>query len=100
MSTSKIALVTGGSRGLGKDMALKLAQQGIDVMLTYHSQQAEAAAVVAAMQTVGAFLVIAMVVTPGATAYLLTGNYRVILDYNCSNFYALSVGLLADAIAG
>jgi membrane-bound lytic murein transglycosylase B len=37
---------------------------------------------------------------PGATAYLLTGNYRVILDYNCSNFYALSVGLLADAIAG
>ena len=32
------------------------------------------------------------------TAYLLTGNYRVILDYNCSNFYALSVGLLADEI--
>lgn len=36
----------------------------------------------------------------GATAYLLTGNYRVILDYNCSNFYGLSVGLLADAVAG
>lgn len=35
---------------------------------------------------------------PGATGYLLTGNYRVILDYNCSNFYALSVGLLADAV--
>ena len=35
----------------------------------------------------------------GQTAYLLTGNYRVILDYNCSNFYALSVGLLADEIA-
>ncbi|HEX2764862.1 MAG TPA: lytic murein transglycosylase [Allosphingosinicella sp.] len=35
---------------------------------------------------------------PGATAYLLTTNYRTILDYNCSNFYALSVGLLADAI--
>lgn len=35
----------------------------------------------------------------GATAYLLTGNYRAILDYNCSNFYALSVGLLADRIA-
>ncbi|MEH3101934.1 lytic murein transglycosylase [Sphingomonas adhaesiva] len=35
----------------------------------------------------------------GNTAYLLTSNYRVILDYNCSNFYALSVGLLADAIA-
>jgi membrane-bound lytic murein transglycosylase B len=36
---------------------------------------------------------------PNATAYLLTNNYKVILDYNCSNFYALSVGLLADAIA-
>ncbi len=34
----------------------------------------------------------------GSTAYLLTSNYRVILDYNCSNFYALSVGLLADAV--
>jgi len=36
---------------------------------------------------------------PHATAYLLTANYRTILAYNCSNFYALSVGLLADAIA-
>ena len=37
---------------------------------------------------------------PGAPAYLLTGNYRVILDYNCSNFYGLAVGLLSDAVAG
>lgn len=36
---------------------------------------------------------------PGGGAYLLTGNYRVILHYNCSNYYALSVGLLADEIA-
>ena len=36
---------------------------------------------------------------PDATAYLLTGNYQVILDYNCSNFYALAVGLLADEMA-
>ncbi len=35
---------------------------------------------------------------PGTPAWLLTGNYRVILEYNCSNFYALSVGLLADAV--
>jgi lytic murein transglycosylase len=33
-----------------------------------------------------------------ATAYLATANYRAILDYNCSNFYAISVGVLADAI--
>lgn len=36
---------------------------------------------------------------PGTPAYLLTGNYRVILQYNCSNYYAMSVGLLADEIA-
>ncbi|WP_420605246.1 lytic murein transglycosylase [Novosphingopyxis sp.] len=35
---------------------------------------------------------------PGNTAYLLTQNYRAILDYNCSNFYAMGVGLLADQI--
>ena len=37
---------------------------------------------------------------PGTSAYLLTGNYRAILEYNCSNYYAMSVGLLADAIDG
>jgi membrane-bound lytic murein transglycosylase B len=35
---------------------------------------------------------------PGQTAYLLTTNYQAILDYNCSNFYGLSVGLLADEV--
>ena len=34
-----------------------------------------------------------------APGYLLTQNYRVILEYNCSNYYAMSVGLLADEIA-
>ena len=37
---------------------------------------------------------------PNATAYLLSTNYRSILDYNCSNFYAIAVGLLADRIVG
>ena len=36
---------------------------------------------------------------PSRPQYLLTGNYRVILEYNCSNYYAMSVGLLADEIA-
>ena len=36
---------------------------------------------------------------PGKPAWLLTTNYRVILEYNCSNYYAMSVGLLADEIA-
>jgi len=39
--------------------------------------------------------------TPGAYAegFLLTANYRAILEYNCSNYYAMGVGLLANAIA-
>lgn len=37
---------------------------------------------------------------PGRTAYLVTDNYRAILKYNCSNFYALSVLLLANGIIG
>jgi NAD(P)-dependent dehydrogenase (short-subunit alcohol dehydrogenase family) len=41
MST-KIALVTGASRGLGKDMALALASKGVDVIVTYLSQREEA----------------------------------------------------------
>ncbi|WP_266366797.1 SDR family NAD(P)-dependent oxidoreductase [Tellurirhabdus rosea] len=51
--TSKIALVTGGSRGLGKDMALSLAGKGLDVVLTYHSKQEEAEQVVSEIQALG-----------------------------------------------
>lgn len=43
---NKIALVTGGSRGLGKDMALQLATKGFDVVITYHSKKDEADRVV------------------------------------------------------
>lgn len=35
---------------------------------------------------------------PGTAAWLTTPNYRAILSYNCSNFYGLSVGILADAV--
>lgn len=53
MANNKIALVTGGSRGLGKDMALNLAKKGIDVILTYHSKKDEALAVVAEIEKNG-----------------------------------------------
>jgi NAD(P)-dependent dehydrogenase (short-subunit alcohol dehydrogenase family) len=50
---SKIALVTGGSRGLGKDMALNLAKKGNDVILTFHSQQNEALRVIDEIRKLG-----------------------------------------------
>ncbi|GAB3993464.1 SDR family oxidoreductase [Spirosoma daeguense] len=52
-SNRKIALLTGGSRGLGKNMAIRLAQKGIDVVLTYNSQQEEAQSVVAEIEQIG-----------------------------------------------
>ena len=53
MTNSKIALVTGGSRGLGRDMDIKLAQKGIDVIITYHSNQTAADEVVAEIEKAG-----------------------------------------------
>lgn len=54
MSTrNKIALITGGSRGLGKNMAIKIAKKGIDVVITYHSNKAEADKVVAEIRALG-----------------------------------------------
>ncbi len=50
---TKIALLTGGSRGLGKNMAVRIAQKGHDVLLTYHSQQEEAQATVAEIEALG-----------------------------------------------
>ncbi|AJP58260.1 short-chain dehydrogenase [Pandoraea vervacti] len=52
--TRKIALITGGSRGLGRASALAVAQRGTDVILTYRSQRAEAEAVVAEITRMGA----------------------------------------------
>jgi NAD(P)-dependent dehydrogenase (short-subunit alcohol dehydrogenase family) len=48
-----IALVTGGSRGLGRNAALQIARQGIDVVLTYRSRADEAQAVVAEIEALG-----------------------------------------------
>jgi NAD(P)-dependent dehydrogenase (short-subunit alcohol dehydrogenase family) len=50
---NKIALVTGGSRGLGKNMALSIARKGIDVILTYNSKKEEALEVVRLIEEMG-----------------------------------------------
>ncbi len=50
---NKIALVTGGSRGLGKNMALRLAEKGNDVIITYQSQKDSADAVVQEIKAAG-----------------------------------------------
>jgi NAD(P)-dependent dehydrogenase (short-subunit alcohol dehydrogenase family) len=52
-SHSKIALITGGSRGLGRNTALNLAGKGVDVVLTYHTNRTEADSAVAEIQALG-----------------------------------------------
>jgi NAD(P)-dependent dehydrogenase (short-subunit alcohol dehydrogenase family) len=48
--TQKIALITGGSRGLGRNTAESLASKGVDSVITYHSRAEEAQAVVAKLR--------------------------------------------------
>ncbi|MFH6968728.1 SDR family NAD(P)-dependent oxidoreductase [Flavobacterium sp. FlaQc-28] len=50
---TKIALVTGGSRGLGKNMAIAIAKKGIDVIITYNSKKEEADLVVKEIENLG-----------------------------------------------
>ncbi|HVI54642.1 MAG TPA: SDR family oxidoreductase [Luteibacter sp.] len=52
-TVAKIALVTGGSRGLGRSTVLHLAARGVDSIFTYRENQAEAAKVIAAVQAQG-----------------------------------------------
>jgi len=53
MSSSKIALVTGASRGLGKNMAIRLAEKGYDVLITYQSRKDAADEVVKEIESLG-----------------------------------------------
>lgn len=52
-NNTKIALVTGASRGLGKNTALALVKKGVDVIVTYLSSEAEANSVVSAIAQTG-----------------------------------------------
>ncbi|WP_031426952.1 SDR family NAD(P)-dependent oxidoreductase [Flavimarina sp. Hel_I_48] len=50
---NKVAIITGGSRGLGKDMALSLARNGTDIIFTYHTNKKAADAVASQINDLG-----------------------------------------------
>ena len=50
---SKVAIVTGSSRGIGRACALRLAKEGMDVVINYNSNEAEAMKVVEAIKEMG-----------------------------------------------
>ncbi len=51
--TNKIAIVTGGSRGLGRNIAVNLARRGVDVIFTYRSSQKEAESLAREIEAIG-----------------------------------------------
>ncbi|MCD8491347.1 MAG: SDR family oxidoreductase [Geovibrio sp.] len=53
MKKNKLVLVTGGSRGLGKNIAIQLAEKGFDVIITYHNKEREALEVAKSIHKIG-----------------------------------------------
>ncbi len=53
MSDQRIALITGGNRGIGRSAAIHLAKDGVDSVITYRAHAEEAAAVVAEIEALG-----------------------------------------------
>src|SRR3712207_3190706 len=49
----RVAIVTGGSRGLGRDMVRSIARRGTDVVFTYRTNEAQAGALVAEVEEIG-----------------------------------------------
>lgn len=85
MATNKIALVTGGSRGLGKNMALSIAKKSIDIILTYNNKKEEALAVAAEIEQCG---------QKAAVLQLNTGDVK-----NFNAFFNELTGVLKDSFA-
>ncbi|GAA0528841.1 NAD(P)-dependent dehydrogenase (short-subunit alcohol dehydrogenase family) [Rhizomicrobium palustre] len=67
--TSKIALITGASRGLGRAMAIALARQGVSIIGTYHSNKTEAEATVEAVKAEGGKAVMLQLDTGKVTSF-------------------------------
>jgi NAD(P)-dependent dehydrogenase (short-subunit alcohol dehydrogenase family) len=51
--TKRTAIVTGGSRGMGRNTAINLAGRGVDVIFTYHSNQTEAESLIREIEAMG-----------------------------------------------
>lgn len=91
-NSTKVALVTGGSRGLGKDMAIQLASKNFDVILTYQSNESAANEVVAHIRALGKKAVaLPLDVAQSSTYDAFIGQLKAILssEFGTDKVYAL-----------
>lgn len=91
-TTSKVALVTGGSRGLGKDMAIQLAKKGFDIILTYNSNANEATKVVdqiTAMDKKAKAMQLDVANAKNFDAFFESVKLSLINDFGTENIFAL-----------
>ena len=51
--SERTAIVTGGSRGIGRNTAVNFARRGVDILITYHSNRAEADSLVSEVEAMG-----------------------------------------------
>lgn len=94
VQADKIALVTGGSRGLGRDMALQLAKKGFDVIITYQSKKEAAEKVVEELKALGRrAIAIPLDVAKSGTYDEFTGQLRERLQ---ADFGAHSIDALVN----
>jgi NAD(P)-dependent dehydrogenase (short-subunit alcohol dehydrogenase family) len=52
-NASKVAIITGGSRGLGRNAAVNLARRSVDIIFTYRASQAEAESLIREVEGLG-----------------------------------------------
>jgi NAD(P)-dependent dehydrogenase (short-subunit alcohol dehydrogenase family) len=89
---NKVVLVTGGSRGLGRDMAMQLARKGFDVIITYNSNKEAAVEVVKEVKAIGKkALALQLDVAKSNTyeAFISEVKSKLISDFETNQLYAL-----------
>lgn len=101
-SQAKIALITGGSRGLGRNTALALARAGTDVVITYRSQEQDAAHVVAEITALGHKATAIQLDTADTSSFstfteTLRGKLNTIWSRNQFDFLVNNAGMGAHA---
>lgn len=101
---NKIVLITGGSRGLGRNMAIALAKKGLDIILTYNANKAAAQEVVAEIKALGQKAIAFQLDTGNVNSFdkffeQVTGHLKIETGYSNFDFLINNAGTALYALA-